>query len=372
MRHDSTDDRPDSGEGNLGLSGTGVGRVRVWLLSWGLKSLIPVSIFGLVWLSSEAPTPMRLAQGKPGVLTLGFAFSWDGKTLATTDSEGRVALREIQNGWGLVRFLDYRGLAKGVAFSPNGRFLTLAGVGPDVFVFDLVSGGTRRLRNPSSRQTEALAFSPDGGTLAATNDRNGDIVLWDLAVDRVRTTLHGHSPALSLAFSPDGRTLASGERDEQRVTVWDLETGLSRVWWRKSPGPIFSVAFSWDGSLLAAACPVERTVRIWDARTGQLCRQIEGHAGGTNSVSFSPDGATLATAGNDGMVRLWTVATGAERTRLDGQSSWLPRVAFSPDGQTLAASGGDNHVRLWNADEILRADRDDGDNRNRNVRNRSR
>jgi WD40 repeat protein len=354
MRYDSTDDFMDSGDGNFGPSGTRGGRVRVWLLSWGLKSLIPAWIFGLVWLSSREPTRMQLTRGQPGVLTLGFALSADGKSVATTDSEGRVALREIQNGWGTERFLDYRGLAKGVAFSPNGRFLALGGVEPDLFVFDLAHGGARRLRNASTHQTEALAFSPDGRTLAATTNRNGDIILWDLDLDRVRTTFHGHSPALCLAFSPDGRTLASGERDEQRVSLWDLETVRSRLLLRQSHGPIFSVAFSPDGSLLAAASPVERTVRIWDLRTGRLCRQIAGHIGGTNSVSFSPDGGTLATAGNDGMVRLWSVATGAQRTQLDGQSSWLPKVAFSADGRTLAACGGDNHVRLWDLDEIFR------------------
>ncbi len=147
------------------------------------------------------------------------------------------------------------GLAKGVAFSPDGRFLALGGVEPDLVIFDLVSGGLRRLRDPPSRQTQALAFSPDGRTLAATTSRSGDIILWDLAVDRVRMTLQGHSPVLCLAFSPDGRTLAVGERDEKTVSLWDLETGLCRLLPRPPIGVASSVAFSPDGSLVAASSP---------------------------------------------------------------------------------------------------------------------
>lgn len=190
MRHHTTALETNARDGDLGRAGKGVGRIRDAFLSWGLKSLIPMGVFGLAWLSSDEPSGetarMRLACGKPGVMMRCFAFAPNSKTVATVDFRGKVALRDLQVGRGIERFLDGQGRVRCVAFSPDGRFLAMGRVEPDLVVFDLVSGGARRLRNPSLRRIQALTFSPDGRTVAATTDQNGNILLWDLDGDRVR------------------------------------------------------------------------------------------------------------------------------------------------------------------------------------------
>jgi WD40 repeat protein len=345
--------------GNRGSARTAVGCARTSLLSRERTCLIAVGILVVVWLSSDDSTRGRIqtrrVRGETGVMTLGFAFSPDGKTIATVDTAGRVAIWDGPDDWRISRFLDYDGIAWSLAFSADGRLLAVGGAEPDILVFNLISAGDHHVLDSPAGQTKALTFSPDGMTLAATSGRNAKILLYDLAARRVRTTLLGEIPALSIAFSPDGRYLASGARDKKTVNLWDLATGRSRSLIREAHGPIASVAFSSDGSLLAAACSIDRVVRIWDVSSGRLWRQFEGHTGGTNSLSFSPDGETLTTSGNDGYVKLWRVATGEQLARQDAQSGWLPNVAFSPDGQTLAATGSDNDLRLWDIDEILRA-----------------
>src|SRR5262249_23609612 len=150
------------------------------------------------------------------------------------------------------------------------RTLAVGRDGPGILLFDLVGGGSPITLSTPLPLSRALAFSPDGRTLAASTQRDGEILLWDPAADRVRARLHGRSPAVDIAFSPDGRTLAAGEQHENAVTLWDLETGRSRYLHKEQHGPITSVAFSPDGSLLAAAGPADRLVRLWELPSGRL------------------------------------------------------------------------------------------------------
>src|SRR5262249_26419501 len=193
-----------------------------------------------------------------------------------------------------------------------GRSLALGGDRPDITVCHVGTEGAEQASKIPISEARALAFSPDGRTLAATSDRTGQITLWDMAANRERARLHGHpSPAISLAFSPDSGALASGAYGDRAVIVWDVATGGQRARLAATPGPVTvsALAFSPDGSFLASASRFEGSVRIWD-RAGRVVCLLACHSCGLNSVAFSPEGRRLATADHDGSVKLWSVATG--------------------------------------------------------------
>ena len=100
--------------------------------------------------------------------------------------------------------------------------------GPDTVVdlLDAVTGQERhKLLIKQASNIEAVAFSPDGKTLAVGRGWNDpDIHLYNVAGGReigvVTTPPHTHT-SLALAFTPDGKQLVTGMSDTS-VLIWDL------------------------------------------------------------------------------------------------------------------------------------------------------
>ena len=195
----------------------------------------------------------------------------------------------------------------------------------------------------------SVAFSPDGGTLAA-GSWDGAVKLWDVTTRTNVATLEHNGWVNSVAFSSDGTTLASGSRDGE-VKLWDVTT-RTNIATLRHPDRVTSVAFSPDGTTLAYGLH-DRTVKLWDITTQTNIATLE-HNDWVWSVAFSPDGTTLASGvGGDweGAVKLWDVTTRTDIATLeeDGYVPWVLSVAFSPDGAILASGtgNGERWVKLW-------------------------
>jgi WD40 repeat protein/serine/threonine protein kinase len=286
------------------------------------------------------------------------AFSPDGKTFAT-GSEGAVRLWNTATGKeqpSLTVPKDESTLrprppapVHAVAFSPDGKTLAAGGADGAVRLWDLE---TRKLRHTFQGHADkvlAVAYGPDGKALVS-GGADKTVRVWDTDQGDERATFKGHTDWIqSVAFAPDGRAVASGSKDGA-VKVWDLANWPVRV--LRGPeqqGPkvfkVFSVAFAPDGKTLAVGSE-DGTIGLWDPATGHRRLLPKGHNGHpVNAVAFSPDGKALASGGADGFVRLWDVVTGEERFALPGH---IVAVAFAPDG-TLASGGLDGTVRLGDA-----------------------
>jgi WD40 repeat protein len=198
-----------------------------------------------------------------------------------------------------------------------------------------------------------VAFSPDGKTLAVGSEGPpppaselpglGDLRLWDVEEGKEQRALKGYTGIVgAVAFSPDGKTLAGGD-EGCGVTLWEPTNGLVRGSWKGINGMVNSLAFAADGKTLALGS-ADDTVRFWDLSAGRVRAAHKGHKAGVCGVALSKDGTLLASCGGDRTVKLWDVATGKWLLTVE-EDNLVWSVAFSPDSKTLAAGVG-NTVKL--------------------------
>ena len=161
------------------------------------------------------------------------AFSPDGKTLASGGQDSEIILWDIPTAQRRLSLTtQHTGAVYSVAFSPDGKTLATGSQDQTLRLWDANTGAHRStLRYPG--YVTSVAFSPDETLLAvgSSNWVNGQIQLLDTKTLHARETLMGHTEEIAaLAFSPDGRTLASASWDGT-ILLWGTvpETGIVEI-----------------------------------------------------------------------------------------------------------------------------------------------
>jgi WD40 repeat protein len=234
----------------------------------------------------------------------------------------------------------------GLAFSPDGRTLAASSWDRRIALWDmrLPERGTL-LAELDGRQHDstiyALAYSGDGRL--ATVDWAGGAIVWDglpspearearpRMTELVAKVDQRRPIALNAtAFSPDGKLLVAGGHDGS-VVVWDLD----RV--AKTP----------------------KGAAHDELRAGKRLRGLGGHSASVFGVAFSPDGATFASVGLDKSLIVWDTRAAEQwragddlpvRRRIPQLPERLYGLGYEPDDPSGVAVGGTHHVLLIDTD----------------------
>jgi RNA polymerase sigma factor (sigma-70 family) len=319
----------------------------------------------------------------------------DGSRVVTRGQDGDADVWDGTSGKHLRRF--QAGWARGLAMSPDGRFLAWpvddSGVtfadpqepvsrfyGSRIRLYDLAKNRFVGRFPAFKGSAHDLAFTGDGKELVTVDQHPGTVCVWNFKtgteVRRFNVGAGGLKKKGVLVgqtqLSPDGKTavVTYGEHDgglerlgmherPQSVRFWDVATGKPFPEVRSS-APLDG-AFSPDGRLVFTngsrrdvvhLLPSGNPVRgpaghnaVYEVATGVRVAALPDELT-VEAAAFSRDGRFLATATADGLIQVWEVATWTRRTEFRGHRDRPTALAFTPTGQLLSGSQ-DTTVLLW-------------------------
>jgi len=322
---------PDSSGGVAAIAFSADQRVMVSAVGFDINGL------DTVWDVADPARPRALATFEGGAPT---AITPDGRTVATVSFHDQSVLWNITDPARPVRMVmlpGYPDVLWGQAFSPDGRILAAAYTGR-LELWDVTDPARPRRLTALAIEgaapshwygyPSAIAFSPDGRTLALTTSHNR-VALWNVASPGrpVRVaTLGGHTgPVAAVAFSPGSHLLADVGYDGA-VVLFNIEnpahpdrtlSGRTIAGGGQMPGGYpdysgtsYALAFSADGHTLTviadtdpaapgpwATIPGRRATSRWsltDAGAAAPVAVSNGAGAAADRLAFAPGGRTVA------------------------------------------------------------------------------
>jgi uncharacterized caspase-like protein len=290
--------------------------------------------------------------------------------MAQTDAFGVVNLWDLKSG-ALRRTIIGSKVSNCLAFSTDSRLLAVSGDGRGTLnagkgrgttfairLWDHLTGRLKITLDGHLDGVYALAFSPDGHTLASIGSFDDTVKLWNAETGALLKSIKVEtaSSPTNIAYSPDGKTIAWGEMAKGNVgfqrsssmAFYDVQTGQITRTPTSHKAILGNISFSPDGSLLAS---MSDTIILWDVAGRKESRVLRGadKPGYTGPLSFSSDGKSLV-SGRLGGITVWDVASGTPSRSLTNQSRNIRLTTFLPGTNLLASSGNDAIITLWNVE----------------------
>jgi WD40 repeat protein len=193
----------------------------------------------------------------------------------------------------------------------------------------------------------ALAFSPDGKTLAsAAGFGESDIRLWDVATGKEIGRLEGHKSWVgSLVFWPDGKKLASTSAD-QTIRIWDVASRQCLDVLRGHRQEVWRLALLPDDKTLVSGAK-DGTVCLWDTSVTHPHQSRITVPAEVLNWCFTSDSRSLVTLDSAGQVARWSGPDFQERESGLDIGNHFTGSCFSSDGRFLAVGSANGNLSVW-------------------------
>lgn len=309
---------------------------------WVGDSMITISLSGYInYLDKNNPEkPMRVLKGhnKP---IMAMTFTSDGNTIFTGCSSGHI------NYWDANSGLDDEIVGKG--HSTQIQDLTVSGDN----LISVSMDDTIRFTSISSKQYGTSSIKLESQPRAVANHRNltavaciNHVVLLD--GERVVLTERMKFESSAIAFHPNGGTLAVGG-DDNKVHLYEVNNfTLIEIKSLEESGSIKDISFSPDGQYMTS-CNSDRRVNLYSLPDYSRVHDSTHHTARVNSVSWSPDSTHFVTGGIDSNIIVHNPKQWMAPLIIKGahKMSQVNRVLWLNDNVVISV-GQDSNVKQWN------------------------
>ena len=236
---------------------------------------------------------------------------------------------------------DHNDVIRSVAFSPDGkRVFCCRASYVEVADVNLAKSLKIIVRD---KYFSSMALSPDGKCIVTSGGNRGETKLWDSTTGDLLKTFAGEG----VAFSPDGQTVATSNQKNE-LKLWDAKSGdllkaFDTARFEDLNEKINNSVFSLDGKQILGyqGQPYGGAhVGLWDVTSGKLLKTFAHDDGAKEAIFF---GDSLVT-GSNSSVKFWNVVSG----EVTWTSKTLPinAIAASPDNKHMALAHGPNRLGL--------------------------
>ncbi len=262
-----------------------------------------------------------------------------------------------------------------IAFSPDGKTLAI-GYDQSIRLVDIESNETIHTLQGNQEITGEIVFSPNGKFIASGDNKN--VRVWRTKNGNRFKNFKGHNkPVSCVAFSSDGKYLASGDTDgtggNESIRIWELKAEEEPLLLMlpnppKNTWQVQQLFFMPKSDVLIASHLGHSTLRFWDIQTGELFKQVDTGTNTMHAIAFSADWKRFVYGAHLGM-QWWDVENEAlisdvvgpfyfnsiDDHNLEGRLDYFFRdIDLSPDEKTIVATQLETVVELWDATDTAR------------------
>jgi len=220
--------------------------------------------------SVDDPNDVKVLTGhkKP---PLAFAFTPDGKFVASGDESGVVKVWEVASLQEKKELMGLGGPIADMAFDHTGKRLAVAGdaKGTTSRVFMWESGTPQGELSGSSKRALTVSIRPDKPSFLAVGNEDMRVNIHKGPPYKFNSLFDEHKNFVQcVRYSPDGSMLATCSNDK-KIFILDGESAQKKKELpQEHKGSIYIVSWSDDAKFLAS-CSADKSVKIWDVAGGK-------------------------------------------------------------------------------------------------------
>lgn len=234
------------------------------------------------------PMPLRSVKAHEGGVTA-LAISPDSLIVATGGADAFIRLWSRANGRLLAEMKAHDDTIRSLQFSGDGK--TLVSSSDDRQIRIWKPGAQGRLLDYESTivahegSITAISLSP-AGDLIASISMDGYAKIWASNGSLMRRIKVSSKGIFAVAFSPDGKTIATGD-EEGKIRLWNVKTGAGLAFAGSHDRGVYALAWTPNGEMLVSGGG-DKTLRYWNTRNGHQIARIAAHDGTVQTLLVVP------------------------------------------------------------------------------------